>query len=219
MLVRTVVVALLVAVTVIAAGCRSGNFANENDELRRRVHELEDQNDDLRRRTGELESALAAATASRGAGAPAGAAAAEVPMVAEIEIDRRSHVDESAGGGEPDLLRLYVTSQDGRGRFVQMAGTLSVNVARLPANAPAETVTRLDVDPGTLRDAYRSSFMGTHYTIEMPLPAHLAGTLDVRVHYTDARTGSTLDAHRAITVRSESASQRTPTRTPSSSSH
>ena len=182
-------------------GCRSGGFANANDALRERVVELEREVGRLGRRNDELAAELA-----RASGAPDSlpeVIRANTPRVATIGIGARSHVREPRGEGGVRARRLivYIEPADGRGRFVQMVGALTVHVDVLPLDAEPVSIGHLDLAPDELRDAYRSGMLGTHYTAEVPLDLSEAAGIsrcDVRVVYTDGRTGRRLDAHASI---------------------
>ncbi len=192
---RIIPVSLLALVAALPLpGCRAGNFENENDILRAKVFDLEDEVAALRLRDSELETRLAAA--ERVPGEIDAEVRANTPQVAALGISRLSHVRRDDGGEGAPTLVLYVEPVDGRGRFLQLAGTLAVNVAVLPAGGPARTIGSATLGPAELRDAYRSAFTGTHYTIEIPVePAGDADTCEVRAVYTDGWTGQ----ERAVT--------------------
>jgi len=177
-------------------GCGASRVGRENDRLRRQVHEREQEMAALEGRNRELSSELAAASAAPGSLPEE--IRANTPHVARITIGGLGHVRESAEGGTHTLV-LYITPEDGLGRFVQLVGRLSVNAAVLPAGEPARTVGEITLEPAELRAAYRSGFFGTHYTAEVPL-ADTAGALacDVRVFYTDGRTGESLEASGSV---------------------
>jgi hypothetical protein len=181
-------------------GCGIRNFQNENDRLRALVLDLQQQVEALTSRTSELESALAAATAAPGS--VPDSVRANLPHVAEISISRLSFARDESGDGQADAVTLYIQPTDGRGRFTQMTGTLAAHVALLPADADALTLGRTDLDPSALRDAYRSSFTGTHYTIEVPIRADsLQATQAIaRVEFTDGLSGAVLSAEREISL-------------------
>lgn len=192
---------VLVCSSIAGAGCRR-DFTTQGDVLRERILELERENERLVLRSAELQAELQAA-AARPASLPAEALAAQ-PRVAGIRIGRLSHVADTDEDGQPDLLRLYVTSRDGRGRFLQLVGSLSLNAAILPADAEAVTVARCTLDPIELRETYRSGIGGTHYTIECPLTYPAAAgvdAIDVRVTYRDATSGREHTASRSISTR------------------
>ncbi len=156
--------ALSVALT---TGCGSfKRVSRENDRLRARVMELQQQNEDLTNRTAELEAQI---LRTGDAGGVARDVRDATPHVVDISIDAISHVLDENGDGRPDTLVLYVTPSDGLGRFVQMVGDLSVHTAMLPPDSDAVSIGRIRLGPRELRDAYRSTFLGTHYTITMPI--------------------------------------------------
>jgi hypothetical protein len=196
----------IVAATVtvlIAPGCRDQRLSEENDRLRARVLDLETEIRALRQRNEELAVAVErVADASDGLSADALAA---TPGLVELKIGRLSHSDDEDGDGIAETLVLYLNPRDGRSRFLQIVGTLSVHAAVLPPDADAITIGRRTLDPIELRDAYRSGVTGTHYTVELPIEsgngdneASLPNSAIVRVEFTDARTGAVHAAERAI---------------------
>jgi hypothetical protein len=195
----------LMLVTIVvgaSAGCRS-DFRNQNDILRERVMELEDEVATLERRHRELEAELA-----RIAGAPGSLPAeirSNIPNLAEISIDRLSHAVDSDDDGRADRLRVYVDAVDGRGRFLQLVGPMSVHAAVLPAEAESTTIGQQTFTPDAVREAYRSGFTGTHYTFELPIErpaaAEAVTSATVRVEHVDGRTGKRYGAQRAIELR------------------
>jgi hypothetical protein len=184
-----------------AGGCRR-SFANENDVLRARVLALEDEAALLRGRNAELESALAA-QAARGHEGIAPEVASEIPYVVEIAIDRWSHARDEDGDGRADVIILYVVPADSRGRFVQLAGFLDAQAAMIPAGGDVRAIGAVALDPAAVRDAYRSSFTGTHYTLRLPVAVPADAPLeacDVTVVYRDGVTGARREAHRPIAL-------------------
>jgi len=196
---RQFVLALCAAAAFASAGCRS-NFSTPDDELRAQVLDLTRENDRLRDRNAELEADLAAAR--RAPGDVTAETHAATPRIARIELSRLSHATDEDADGSADTLTMYVVPRDGRGRFVQMVGTLAINVSILPADADARTLERITLTPADLRNAYRSGLTGTHYTVDIPItPPSAATVLDVRVTYEDGHTGLEHTAHREIDLR------------------
>ncbi len=181
--------AMLLATLFLTACMGQRELAQENDRLRERVLELETQ---LLRTTRE--SAEARARLQRPESPSASArqdVQANTPYVAEITIGRHSHARDIDGDGEPDELLVYIEPVDGWGRFMQIVGTLSVHAAVLPADADAQTIGRVQLGPGDLRRAYRSSFTGSHYTVTVPITSAEGLDADGCVVYAEFVDGST----------------------------
>jgi hypothetical protein len=71
--------------------------------------------------------------------------------------------------GRHALVRVAVEPRDGLGRVLQVAGRCEVTVAIVdPAGKVIELGHRA-VAPGELRAAWRAAFMGTHYSLEIPV--------------------------------------------------
>jgi len=182
----------------LAGGCET-KTATANDELRARVLDLEKTNEQLRRREAELLAELE--RESRRPDSLSPEVRANVPHVAGIAIGRLSHALDGDDDGVPDRLTLYVEPVDGLGRFTQMVGTLSAHAVFVPPDADAITIGRISLDPGPLREAYRSSVTGTHYTVQVPIAVDAAQSREpclVRVRYEDGLTGAVHTAERAI---------------------
>lgn len=181
--------AMLLATLLLTACMGQQELAQENDRLRERVLELETQ---LLRKTRE--SAEARARRQRPE-SPSAAARQDVqantPYLAEIAIGRYTHARDTDGDGETDELLVYIQPVDGWGRFMQIVGTLCVHAAVFPADADVQSIGRVQLDPGDLRRAYRSSFTGTHYTVEVPITLAEGLDADGCVVYAEFVDGST----------------------------
>ena len=160
-----------VVVCALCAACESDkNFINENDRLRARVTELEKQLQAAERRGRELEGRL-----QQLAGEHAGVSESvlmNTPHLADVTIGRLSHVRDTNGDGRPDVLTVYVNTFDGRGRFIQVTGELSVTASAIPADADVNQpmqIGHVRLDPEQLREAYRSGITGTHYAVDVPI--------------------------------------------------
>ncbi len=187
--------------TALATGCGSfKRVSSENDRLRARVMELQQQNLDFTNRTAELEARLLRAVNNSDVAQDVRDA---TPHVATLSIDAISHVRDDNGDGRPDTLMLYVTPSDGLGRFVQMVGDLSVHTAMLPTDSDAVTIGRIRLGPRELRDAYRSTFLGTHYTITMPISvpddSHPTG-FTVKAEFLDGYDGRRVTDQRELSL-------------------
>jgi outer membrane murein-binding lipoprotein Lpp len=188
----------VVVLLALLAGCGK-KASRQNDLLRAQVVDLETQVRQLSDRNRELEAALA--RAEMPPGEPPEGVQAATPHVVRVEIDRLSHALDEDGDGQVEALKIYVKPADGMGRFVQLAGWLSVHAADLPAGAEAETLGRITLEPIEVRQRYRTSFMGTHYSITLPLtlPADRPeGPCTVRVIYEDGRSRRRVSDEREI---------------------
>lgn len=184
-----------------AAGCGGGakRASLANDRLRAKNMQLTDEVRRLTLHNEELAARLEEAT-SEPRPLP-DEYRSHVPRVAALSIDSRSHVRDDDGDGRPDRLIVYVAPRDGLDRFVQIVGRLTVQAAVLPDDVDAITLGRITLGPVEVRQAYRSSLMGTHYAVEVPLAP--AADLDaveciVQVEFVDAFDGREFADHRGI---------------------
>lgn len=127
------------------------------------------------------------------------------PVVTEIRIDRYTALLDTDDDGAPDQLKVFLTLHDQDGRHVPAPGRVRVALdgaseADLQAGADGQQLMSAVFGPAQFHDAYRSGFMGTHYTLEVPgvtIPAGVA-SLNIRVSFTDAITGAELVAERTM---------------------
>ncbi|TVQ33113.1 MAG: hypothetical protein EA376_03400 [Phycisphaeraceae bacterium] len=184
----------------------SRSFVNENDRLRARVLELETsvleataERDELRARVSELRRAATIAVD------PVESDTLDaLPRCAGLQIGRLTGVSRRRATEEIIPLDVYLVPYDGRRRFVQVAGRLTVEALLLPAPGEQESSIRLasaELDPAELRDAYRSGLTGAFYVVNLELPTdadYLTGSLLVRAELFDGVTGSIHRAERVI---------------------
>lgn len=196
----------------------------QNAELSAKVESLELQLSESRTALAARASASQPAGAGR-ADASVGDGAADAPVLspeaieatphlAAITIAASSHTDTPLSG-EGCVARIYVTPVDGLGRFLQVVGTASVTLYWSPPGCAAEVIACQEFGPLALRGAYRSGFGGTHYTLEWPVvPGASSGDgapdgrtgsgwtcgsqVEVKVEFTDARSGRVFTARRAL---------------------
>ena len=195
------IVGLIAVVAVGLCGCQSGRaIAEENDRLRRVVLDFEDEVARLSGRISELESALETSAELRGADP---VIESVTPRVVAIEIDRLSHIAQREDAAS---ALIFVKPRDARSRMIQLVGSLSAQIVWIPLEGEAATLAGTTFDPETVRDAYRSSFMGTHYSFELPLDASTLARvrehdgLIVRVSFTDGLTGRVHAAERTVSL-------------------
>jgi len=178
-------------------------------ELQRRVKELEGT-------TTELQAQLAAAQEQLAQANAVGAADREVaeatPRMVTLAFAGGSAewatvpaAAVTSGGCEPSrhaLVRVAVEPRDGLGRVLQVAGRCEVTVAIVDPAGKVFELGHRAIAPGELRAAWRAAFMGTHYSLEIPVlvpasaPPKVAWT--VAVSCTDGWTRQTFRTSGAV---------------------
>ena len=178
-------------------------------ELQRRVKELEGT-------TAELQAQLAAAQEQLAQANAVGAADREVaeatPRMVALAFAGGSAewapvpaAAVTSGGCEPSrhaLVRVAVEPRDGLGRVLQVAGRCEVTVAIVDPAGKVFELGHRAIAPGELRAAWRAAFMGTHYSLEIPVlvpasaPPKVAWT--VAVSCTDGWTRQTFRTSGAV---------------------
>ena len=178
-------------------------------ELQRRVKELEGS-------TAELQAQLAAAQEQLAQANAVGATDREVaeatPRMVALAFAGGSAewapvpaAAVTSGGCEPSrhaLVRVAVEPRDGLGRVLQVAGRCEVTVAIVDPAGKVFELGHRAIAPGELRTAWRAAFMGTHYSLEIPVlvpasaPPKVAWT--VAVSCTDGWTRQTFRTSGAV---------------------
>jgi hypothetical protein len=178
-------------------------------ELQRRVKELEGS-------TAELQAQLAAAQEQLAQANAVGATDREVaeatPRMVSLAFAGGSAewapvpaAAATSGSGEPRrhaLVRVAVEPRDGLGRVLQVAGRCEVTVAIVDPAGKVFELGHRAIAPGELRAAWRAAFMGTHYSLEIPVlvpasaPPKVAWT--VAVSCTDGWTRQTFRTSGAV---------------------
>jgi outer membrane murein-binding lipoprotein Lpp len=178
-------------------------------ELQRRVKELEGS-------TAELQAQLAAAQEQLAQANAVGATDREVaeatPRMVTLAFAGGSTewvtapaAAVTSGSGEPGrhaLVRVAVEPRDGLGRVLQVAGRCEVTVAIVDPAGKVFELGHRAIAPGELRAAWRAAFMGTHYSLEIPVlvpasaPPKVAWT--VAVSCTDGWTRQTFRTSGAV---------------------
>ncbi|MFZ4573015.1 MAG: hypothetical protein ACOYN0_01375 [Phycisphaerales bacterium] len=141
-------------------GCRvhvggESTVEAENHRLRTESRALRDRVDTL---TAERDEAKAQVRALDGSlpDSPMPGAIEATPRLARLTIADDSAID--LGG----VAHLYIETRDGRGRTLQVVGTLSAQIL----NADGRVLAEHSLGPLALREAYREGPFGTHYLVE-----------------------------------------------------
>ncbi len=184
----------------IVPGCGSAKrVSSENDRLRAEVLDLQDENRSFASQVEELQGQLDRAT---GETPVPRAVLAATPHVASLSVDSLSHTIDTDDDGQPDSLTVYVSPSDGLGRLVQVVGDLSIHVALLPTDDDAVTLGRVSLGPQELRDAYHSTWLGTHYTVDVPITIPLGvsepTSFTVKVEFIDGYSGRRVTSQQSL---------------------
>jgi hypothetical protein len=201
------------------AGCRAGGVRSveaENDRLRKELAEKEQTQRSLEGQVAELKVKLAEA---KGTAGPLSAEVLEaLPRITTIDISTISGFEPTDIAVPATGVVVWFETLDGKGRFAQAVGTADVEALLLPANvADGQTpepqrIAAASLPPGALREAYRSSFTGTHYVAELKLAQPIdrgpgrTPSLVVRVEFHDAITGQVLKGERVISPKAPATS-------------
>lgn len=194
--------AAAILLLVLPAACTVGgarSVSEENDRLRRRIMELESQTGTLQGERDELAVKLREIPATDLIAA--GEALEALPICTGIVLASESGFEPFDPAKPATGVIVSVRPLDGRGRFVQVAGTLTVEALLMPGSIGSGSgdVVRLaaaTLEPLQLREAYRDGFGGARYVVELPLEtpldrsahpalvlrAQLADALGRRVH-------------------------------------
>lgn len=163
-------------------------------ELQRRVQELEAKSAELQAQlaaaqehiaqinaVGAVDREVAEATPRMVTLAFAGGSAEWTKAVATSQPE----VSEGCEPSRHALVRVAVEPRDGLGRVLQVAGRCEVTVAIVDPAGKVMELGHRSVSPADLRASWRAAFMGTHYSLEIPVvvpasaPAKVAWTVAV----------------------------------------
>lgn len=192
-------VILSALVLLLLAGCGRKNFLNENDKLREQnlklTQQVEDLNRQLELRLGEIQTLRAQSAGERAI------KDADPPVLARLAFARFTGAIDTNGDGKDDLIRIYLTPLDQRGRMFPVAGRLKVQAVAIQDDAPPALLAARTYEPAEFDSAYRANFTGYHFTIELPLPDSLDPALTsttVKVSFTEALTGAVHSEEKVI---------------------
>ena len=171
----------------------------ENLELSRSVAQLEQR---IERRLAQIDQ-MQQSGSSEGVGVD-GVVSADLPRFVTLDLGRYSGPVDTDDDGREETIRLYLKPLDQQGRFLPVAGRLEVVAVRIDVSGSSSIVARAALSPAQLDAAYRSTFMGTHYRVDLPLPADLspgAHELTIKIVITDAATGAAVSRQAPMVVR------------------
>ncbi len=173
----------------VLGGCRATVLKpSTNDAVRAQNQSLKSQVDAAERAAASFEQQYLALKASDTTREPSSEIREATPRVTRITLVSGSMIRR---GGGADTAILLFAAQDAFGHEMQAVGTLEVTVTGARAGHDAQTLATTTIPPLALRACYRSGFMGSHYTVELPL-AGLTEELQtalITASFTDGWTG------------------------------
>jgi len=188
--------AIAFALGLTLGGCKAKALGpSPNDPLRDENRSLREANAELTARAQELETRLATVEAERSKEGIDPEVVANTPAVRRLDLKSGSVVEALPGQPGRGIARVWLEPVDGQGRFVQVTGWLEVAITALPASGPAISIGSVRLGPAAVREAYRSGFMGTHYTVEVPVDLGAAGAspnFAVAASFTEGRSRKVL---------------------------
>ncbi|QDU72714.1 hypothetical protein [Mucisphaera calidilacus] len=187
---------ILLAAALAVTGCSA---SRENSKLRR---ERAERQDTIAKLTADLEAREAEIDALRQQlGRASKVEGIDLPILTSLRLGRLSGLVDTDGDGTRDLLRLYVTPRDDRGRFRAFSGTARLTAVDMTAQDAPRVIIETDFDGPAVDNAYRSGFAGTHYTFETPIDTTDLQQLTVSLVVTDAESGIQLNLTETYPVR------------------
>ena len=182
-------------------GCGPKNFINDNDTLRAENLKLKQQVDELNEqielRQGEIEGLRAKSAGERAI------KEANPPVLAKIKFSAYSGAVDKDSDGRDDLIRMYLTPLDHKGRLLPVAGRLKVQAVAIQDDAPPALLASRTYEPKDFDDAYRANLTGYHYTIELELPESIdpaITSVTVKATLTEAVTGHVLSVEEIVEI-------------------
>ena len=144
---------------------------------------------------GQLQELAARTNAGETSPFSAGEIALATPEVVSVAFASSAGIDKR-DPANPKLV-LDVVTLDGRSRFTQAVGQL-----RVTASTQDRQLADITLSPTQLREAYRSSVLGTRYALEVALPPEVLAVkqpITLNAQLLDA-AGRTLITERVLTT-------------------
>ncbi len=167
----------------------------EADDSRREAQRLGDEVARLEARVAGLEAELAASHVDRPDPLPEG-----ISVPVRIEFARWGGIVPIASAPR---LRLYLRPLDAFGRLTHPLGPLAIEVIEWPVDGAPEVIAEEHLTLIQIALLYRSSFSGTHYSVDVPLRRvpDMASTVLVRCRLENTLTGTVTTAEMTIDPR------------------
>lgn len=195
-------IALILLATLLIFGCGSRNFTNENDRLRAENLQLKQQikesESKLNLRIGEIKSLRQRIDRS-----DAAIQGANLPILTKLKFDRYTSALDRDGDGVDDVIRIYLRTLDQHGRFMPVAALVVVQSVVIQQYEPPFLLAERTLQPEQFDTCYRTSWTGTHYTLELELPNPLPAGIQnatTKISLTEAISGIQLTAQQPIKI-------------------
>lgn len=196
-MIRTFALILLLCFSAACGRSTPGPVSRENDRLRRENLELSRQVESLRTAIERRDAELLEIERSQGRGTTV--QGAQPLRLTGLEFSRYSGPIDTDGDGVDDIVRIYLKPLDQHDRVMSVAGEARLQLAVIDG-PDARVVAEKRYAPADFDAAFRSGFTGTHFTLEVDLPANLDAVV-AKLIFTDAATGLTLTEQQAWPVR------------------
>ncbi|MEO1584943.1 MAG: hypothetical protein AAFR96_10290 [Planctomycetota bacterium] len=189
---KLALIVLCLAAGSLASGCNSGKrIAAANDQLRLERETQRERIDTLEAENAELQTKLAESNARLESPLPDDVLDA-LPRVASIELTRFCDVSD----GE---VTWSLSTKDGRGRFVQVVGTLELRA--VSTGAEPAVLAEAVLTPAQVRDSYASGLAGTGYRVMRPIAGEASGPVTLTATLHDHVTGQSHEASHVVETR------------------
>lgn len=195
--------ALLGACLPSAGGCSRVAVPRTTEEgLREQLSKMTRERDDLARENRDYKAKLEAKASSASGVLMSAEAEGVLPRLPGIFVGGMSFVEADSKGVW--TLHLVIEPVDGRRRFIPLTGDLRIGANIDISTTESAPVGDATVGPKALSDAYRTGFMGTHYSFDLPLKLDgrtVPAEVHVKCEFVDAQTGNKLLASGLVRVR------------------
>ncbi|MAX27651.1 MAG: hypothetical protein CMJ19_24410 [Phycisphaeraceae bacterium] len=194
----------LCVISMMFAGCGTSNqrISQENDTLRRDKLELQREVDRLHASVKAKADKLQALESST---TPPADPDAQIPQVTFIKFGRYCTALDQNGDDRDDLIRLYILTLDQRKRFLPIAAKAVAQVDHIVAGQAPVTLAKRSFSAADIDKAYRSNITGTHYTLDIPLPAgdkiNNINQVTVSLQITDLQIGKTFNQQITLPIK------------------
>lgn len=171
---------------------QNSRLSNDNNQLAKRVAQLEMENQDLK---GQLQSLSGINDKHR---------YENLTLAQSIEIYRLSGIYSKPNDGHNELS-VYIIPRDGKGDPIKAAGSLTIELWNLAAKGGDTMLARWEVGADELSRNWGISMLTGYYRLRFELPMKLddRGDYMVKAAFTDFVTGKVLTAHAEALIKNK----------------